>query len=226
MSGELAAKLSGVLGSLYDAALEPEQWPAVLAAIRTAVGAEVSALFHWDAGASPVTGNVSAISGYPESSVATYEKYFSRIDIRRPAVTGLPPGTVYLDDRQMAFADVSRSEIFHDFYRPRGLGHCMAAQFFADPVRISMLSVHRPLSHGAFRPDEVAFFESLTPHLIRALQLQRQLARARHVAQGMAVGLDHFQIAVILVDRDAKANACRPPPRTRAVGCTRISVAP
>ncbi|MEO9190945.1 MAG: LuxR C-terminal-related transcriptional regulator [Acetobacteraceae bacterium] len=37
----------------------------------------------------------------------------------------------------------------------------------------------------------------------RHLQVQRQLNRARGMSRGLAVGLDHFQLAVFLVDRDS-----------------------
>jgi DNA-binding CsgD family transcriptional regulator len=203
MSGDLSAELPALLGLIYDATLDPGQWATALAAINAAVGGEVSALLHWDNRTTPVASNVTAVSGYPETAIKAYENYFGPIDVRRPAFAALPQGAVYVDDRHMAFAEVERSEIQHDFYRPLGIGHGMAAKLFDDAARTSLLSVHRPLAHGAFRARDVALLESLTPHLVRALQLQRQVATARHVARAAAVGLDHFHVAVLIVDAEA-----------------------
>ncbi|HET8997461.1 MAG TPA: helix-turn-helix transcriptional regulator [Acetobacteraceae bacterium] len=197
------AGLSPLLGAIYDAPLEPAQWEETIAQLRTALGGAAAAFFHFDS-AVPGRTNATILDGYASSSAAEYTQHFGGRDIRMPHVLRLESAGVYADDRQMPFADVARSEIFQDFYRPLGLGHGIATKLFGDQTRISVLSVHRPRRGSGFDPKAVALLETVAPHLVRALQLQRQVERARSLAHGLAAGLDHFHMPVFLVDRGAR----------------------
>jgi hypothetical protein len=70
-------------------------------------------------------------------------------------IVRLSPGGIYVDDQQLSFDQVAQSEIFNDFYRPMGIGHGMGANLLADGRRTSILSLHRNLQDGGFRPEEV-----------------------------------------------------------------------
>jgi DNA-binding CsgD family transcriptional regulator len=105
-----------------------------------------------------------------------------------------------VDDRQMPFSAVAESEIFQDLYRPLGLGHGIAATLFSSGQRFGVLSMHRGLVNGAFSQDGIALFERIAPHVVRAMQMHRQVQRAEQLAQGVALTLDHFSLAVFFVD--------------------------
>lgn len=177
-----------------------DSWDAALDDVMQVAGAEVSALFVEDRSRSPTTFDVISLRGYPENVPEAYTSYFVGRDVRMPALAGLPPGQLYADDHTMPFAQIEHSEIYNDFYRPIGVAHGMAAVPFHDEKRFGIFSAHRAIRAGNFRPDDVTFFERLSPHLTRALQVRRQVARAEAVASGLAVALDHFQMAVLLAD--------------------------
>ncbi len=191
---------NSVITSIYDAALDEKLWAPALDAICRAVGAKVSIFFYRDITSVRTHCAVTAATGYTEQLLDDYRKYYGNLDVRLPAFAALSPGQVYVDDREMSFSDVVRSEIFQDWYRPVGLGHGMAMVLFQSPERAGALSVHRGLPGGAFPEPSVAFFERLTPHVIRALQLHGQMRRAEVLANGLALTLDHFPLAVLLVD--------------------------
>jgi DNA-binding CsgD family transcriptional regulator len=147
---------------------------------------------------------VSAMSGWTENDAARYHAYYGSICTRTPVVTALSPGQVYVDDRQLAFEAVADSEIFNDFFRPRGIGYCMGATLFKAENRNGLISVHRALQSGPFSTESVTLFEYLAPHIVRALQMHRQVQRAEELARGLAVTLDHFPLAVLLVAAGGK----------------------
>ena len=189
-----------LIGRVYDAGLGAASWDSALDDIMLAVGADVSALFVEDRSRLPAAYDAFALRGYPDYVTAAYSAHFADRDIRLPAVRRLQPREAYVDDRNMPFEEIQRSEIYNDFYRPIGVAHAMAVLPVNEGKRFGIFSVHRAINAGNFRPEEVALFEHLSPHVIRALQLQRQLARANGVAASLSAALDHFPIAVLLTD--------------------------
>ena len=194
--------LARLTSRMYDAGLGTNSWDAAVDDVMQAIGAEVSALFIVDRSRTPAATDVVAHRGFPENAPDRYSSYFSDRDVQVPPALRLMAGQIYLDDRTMPFAQVERSEIYHDFYRPIGVAHCMGAVPFNDGRRFGILSAHRATRAGSFRPEEIARFEHISPHLTRALQLQRQVARANAVAGGLVVALDHFPMAVLLANEE------------------------
>jgi DNA-binding CsgD family transcriptional regulator len=191
-------------GAIYDAAIAPSEWPQTLSAIREALSGDVSILYSRDSALTMRHFEVSAVSGWTENDVQRYHAYYGSICTRTPVVTALPAGQVYVDDRQLAFKTVTDSEIFTDFFRPLGIGHCMGATLFKAECRNGLMSVHRALESGPFPLESVALYEYLAPHIVRALQLHRQMQRAEALAGGLALTLDHFPLAVMLVTAEGK----------------------
>ena len=193
------ALLTDLIGTIYDAGLGAEAWSTVLERIGQMVGADGSAFYVDDHQKGAF--EVLSLRGYPASAANAYMSYFVTRDVRRPVALALPTHSVYVDDRHMAFADVARSEIFNDFYRPARLeGHSIATLPFKQKHRFAVLSVHRSVNASSFDPVTIAMFGRLSPHIARAVQLQRQIARANLMSEGLATALDHFGMAVLLCD--------------------------
>jgi DNA-binding CsgD family transcriptional regulator len=192
--------LNHLIGQLYDAGLEAISWESALDQVMQAVDAEVSALLVEDRSRRPTGLDILSLRGYPDDVPSRYGSYFVDHDIRQPAIDNLSAGQLYVDNRTMPFSVIEQSEIYNDFYRPIGVAHGMGAVAFNDGKRFGILSVHRALKAGEFRPKDILLFERIAPHLTRALHVQRQVARANAVADGLAVALRHFQMAVLLVD--------------------------
>ena len=188
------------VGAVYEAALAPALWPEVIDRIRCQTDGALAAMFYRDDVLDGQTFSLLGTSGYPAASLAAYACHFSARDIRSPTIARLSPHEVYLDDRQLAFADVSRSAIYNDLFRPIDGGRAMGANLFSEAGRFCVLSVHRSVRGGEFRRDEVEGFARLVPHVVRALQVYRQIARSNRIAHGLASALDHMGMAVLLVD--------------------------
>ena len=197
-------RIADLIGQIYDAGLGVEVWDFALDAITRAIGAEVSTLFVQDRSGSATGMDVLALRGYPHHVPNTYAAYFAERDVRAPAFFRLPVGEIYADDRAMPFAEIQNSEIYNDFYRPIGVARGIGFLPFKEGRRFGILSAHRAIQAGDFRPEEIALLERLSPHVQRALQLHGQIARAKAVAGGLSVALNHFQIAVLLVDEQVQ----------------------
>ncbi len=192
-----------IIGQIYDAGAG-QGWDAALRSIRDATGSAGSCFFFQDRSRPVTLTETTHHSGYPEQSVADYARYYATLDVRLPAARALQPGELYLDDRTMAFDEVRASAIYNEFYKPADLAQCMGLVLFADRGRSGYFTLHRSVGAGAFRATEVALLERLTPHLIRAMQIQRQVEQAQVLAGGLELALDHFPTAVMLVAANAR----------------------
>ena len=201
--GTVSSDLNDLIGHIYDAAADATRWNSVAEGIRRSFAAEVGILFSSDAGAFTPSLSLGRV-GYGDNELADYAAHFQARDLRIPTIMRMGLGEVYVDDWHFPFAEVERSEIFDGFYRPLNAGRGLAVRLFEDGVRSSMFSVHKAIGHPGFSDVEVEMARDLAPHLIRALQLQRQLANAQTLANGMALALDHFSKPVWLVNATAK----------------------
>jgi DNA-binding CsgD family transcriptional regulator/GAF domain-containing protein len=188
----------------YDAGMNRDLWPQVAEAVRGAIGADVTCLFQRDIGMQLTVNEVTAMSGWTAATIAPYNDYYGHRDTRSTAVAGVPVGGVYADDRQMPFADVARSEIYQDYFKPLGLAHGIATPLFREVNRQGVLSAHRSLPQGGFPEGAILLLEALAPHLVRAFQLQRQIQRAEAIAGGLKLTLDHFPLPVFLLNTSAQ----------------------
>ena len=89
-------------------------------------------------------------------------RHYAAVDIRFPYAAGLRPGDVYVDDVPFPYAEVTRSEIFNDFYRPTRLGRTVAAMLFNARDRLSLIIVHRALGRAEFSDVETKRMQLLT----------------------------------------------------------------
>jgi DNA-binding CsgD family transcriptional regulator len=188
-----------LVAAIYEAGVDPEKWPHTLGRIREALGGEATCLFSRDSTLAMKRADCFAYEGYTPEVLDDYQEYYGSVDTRTRLVAACADGAVYVDDRQMSFADVTETEIFQDFFRPLRLGYGMASPLFKGSGRHGVLSVHRPLAASNFSSRSIELFEYLAPHVVRALQVNRQIQRARTLADSLSVTLDHFPTAVLIV---------------------------
>lgn len=188
-----------LLAAIYEAGVDPDKWPMALSLIREALGGEAICLFSRDSTLALKHADCFAFDGYTPEALAAYQQYYGSLDTRTPPVAACPEGTVYIDDRQMSFDKIKETEIFQDWFRPQRLGYGIATPLFKEGGRHGVLSTHRRLGRSNFAPHSIELFEYLSPHVVRALQVNRQIQRARIVADSFRVSLDHFPTAVLLV---------------------------
>lgn len=189
-----------LVGAIYDAVLVPDGWTSAVAAVAAALGCHGGTLLFQDrSGHAPHT-DLTAVTGYPDGAAQLYDAHFAQQDDRLGQVLAAQPGQVLADGWTMDHAAFLRTELYGDFYRPFGMARGIGVRLFAEGSRIGVLSGFRGLERGPFDAAEIRLLERLASHLMRSLQLKRQLDRAVAVASGLASGLDRFPQAVLLLD--------------------------
>lgn len=111
-------------------------------------------------------------------------------------------------------AELKRTAFHGDWLRQLDIFHMMGAVLPIGDDSIGILGIHRPERAGFFSQADRHQLAGLLPHLLRAFQLRRKLARSQSIASTLSLVLDQSEYAIVVVDGDrnmvfANANAER-----------------
>jgi len=176
----------GLVDRIYESAVEPELWRAILAELAVLTGSEFGCLFAIG------PNGLRWIAGEPaqvliEESLARGLENPRLVEARKHEHAG------FLTDHDIFTPDqMDELPFYRDFMRPRGYGWC-AGTFIELPTGETLvLNVERALGAGPITRDLVKRLDALRPHLARAASLSARLGlqRAQSLAQLFAeVGL-------------------------------------
>jgi DNA-binding CsgD family transcriptional regulator len=189
-----------LIGRIYDAAIQSGLWPEALARLAAAVGG---------------TRIVIGIHDLTTRSVAIMAPRMHPADIdnggdraRRDHDGGpskraglFPAGHALYAERFAPRRALTRGG-FHDrWYRALGLGAAgFAVNFHIEQGVPALCGIRRPTREGAFAADEIALFERIAPHLVRAVEVQRRLWRLALARQPACVDTGRDHTGSILID--------------------------
>ena len=200
-----------LLHLVYKAALDGSLWPEVLAAFSTKFGCAAAVLYDRNIVNDERSIGLNASLGYSDQAHADFAAYFRYRDIHvRRTLPAAVTGHVYLDDRDIAFAELEATEIQTDFYRRNGVGHVGGIILAKRSTQFSVLSVHRSLRFGPFTTDEVALLDQIAPHLVRAWEITGTLRRASDDTRALLGALGALGATVFVVDATGTVSRMSP----------------
>lgn len=194
--------VQGLVGQVYDAAIDPELWPAVLENITTALDASVLALFIAEAEVNDV--GIFLSTGLSDDAISDYIGYYAEKDVwysetyrqRPPAAVPRLSHEWFPDDA------LERTEFYNDLLRSADVFyHCGCALRYDGPA-MSVFNVERPKRSGPFGKRHLELCGRLAPHLSRAVDIHRRFSDLQGT-QGAALDvLNRLPMGVLLIDED------------------------
>jgi DNA-binding CsgD family transcriptional regulator len=188
----------GLIGRIYDAALDADAWEDVLVELTDAVGgAQVMMGLHdVEAGMS----RVIAPRMDPED-LRSYRDHWGTGDILWRRTNRAPVGEILHAERFVPRNEFVRTAIFNEWHRPQRLGAAgLGVNLYSVNGLPAVCGIKAPAHRDEFSSEVVALFTTVAPHLARSVRLQRRLAqvgRARDAARQAAFTRP---IGVIFVD--------------------------
>jgi DNA-binding CsgD family transcriptional regulator len=166
-------ELLRVVAMIYDAALDPAQWPAVLQAVSAYLGADGASL-----AIDQRQGLFALNAGCGEEALRGYDAHWHAVNPLWPGLLQAPTATVLVDRQALPDGAYLAGEFYNDFVRPRGLLANMSIKMLETPPAAAALALHRLQRPGAaaFGAADQARAALLAPHLARAMQLTDRLA--------------------------------------------------
>ncbi len=191
------------IGLLYQAAIEPEHWPAALAAVARESGASFANLFL--AGKDGETRPQSLLGGdYARESAEPYVQYYHKIDPRLQLAKRMPEGVLYACHHHFDEDFVTGDETYQDFLIPYDIRFTAACTLIDEGGAEVVLGVLRNARRGPFDDASLGRLRGLAPHIKRAAQISRRLAGAPAIREGLHSLLELMDRPVIFTDVDRR----------------------
>ena len=196
---------SSLLEALYDAALNPMDWPRVAQLFAQALESESCAIWHLDlaqgaAGILGLTGNFDA------KAISDYEAYYHQKDLVAIRMAQSGRGQAMLSTEVVREAEFLDSEIFVDYAKPMRLGFfwSVGGVIPVEAQVMGAIGIHRPRGARAFQEEDKRRLALLLPHFSRAMQLQRRLQGLTQHNRIVVDALEKLSVGMIAVDAQAK----------------------
>jgi DNA-binding CsgD family transcriptional regulator len=195
-------ELSKLISSVYDAALDPTQWPRLAQMLAQSFGAESSAIFQINltqgsAALMGITGNFDA------KAMSEYEAYYHQKDLWASAMSKSAAGRAMLGTDILGEAEFLNSEIFNDFAKRIEMFWFLGSVVALEKQFMGAIGIHRPHGARAFEADDKHHLDRLLPHLSRAMLLQRRLQGLTQDNRIVLDALGKLSVGMIAVDAQA-----------------------
>jgi DNA-binding CsgD family transcriptional regulator/PAS domain-containing protein len=189
-----------LIALIYDAASNPDAWPAFLESLAGVIGGHFVSLGYVRAGAPAMS--VAASARWDPAALGDYVRYYGERDPWK--VEGIRKGIfrqgfVALGEEVLSEADLQRTEFYNDYARKFGLRGGLAGVILNDGQSVALINAPR-LPNTIFGGGEIQLFKQLLPHLERALQIHQRLTRLESEREATADAFDQLPGAMILAD--------------------------
>jgi DNA-binding CsgD family transcriptional regulator len=193
-----------LIDRIYEAAVLPELWPAVLDDLSVVGKGAWAVLFsltpdhwHW----------VATEEGTRVATLYIAEGWPQRCDRMDRLLSRRHAG--FLGDLDVyTREEMDREPVFTEFHRPRGLGWGTATAIPVPTGEMLVFDIERRFETGPVELQTVARLDSLRPHLARAGLLSARLAFER--AKAAAMALDLIGLPAAVIGRNARIVTANP----------------
>lgn len=190
-----------LIPSIYDAAVEPEQWPDILRRLSELTGNSATYLCHV-----PMTNPAAGYTWLHEFDPASVEAY--KRDFAGPHYSGVmacivnPVGAL-IDRRAIADdATFERDPGHQALLGSQGLYHGLVSPVFRDQTTLSALLCWRDRRRGPIDQSSTEVLQLLMPHLTRAVGIHQRMARLANDVALLSGTLQNLNLGVVTVASD------------------------
>jgi DNA-binding CsgD family transcriptional regulator len=201
-------RLSGLIGNIYDAALDPSLWVGVVAKCAQFVGGPAAALFSKDAASK--TGNSAYYSGIDLLYKQLYFEKYIKLDPLTIghffAQIGEPVAVADI----ISYDEFLETRAYREWGRPQGLVDVLNVALDKTATSAAMFCVFRHERDGLVDDEMRRRMRLIVPHLRRAVLIGRVIDLKTAEAATFADTLDGLSAGMFLVDatgRIVHANA-------------------
>lgn len=195
-----------LLELIYEAATDPSGWQPFLAALSGAVGGGMTCLTIEHPGQSDRP--LAITHGLDPRALQVYSEHFVAVDPFQPIIRNEAEGLINLGEPYIPPRDLSRTEIFNDWYRPNGLATSSIGGTVLKRGDVpSVLGIYQIRGDTEYGDEDLDLARRLMPHVKRALQIHYRLGEAARTSATLLSAMDELAFGVVLVSRDGRVLA-------------------
>ncbi|WP_162537208.1 helix-turn-helix transcriptional regulator [Granulicella sp. WH15] len=190
-----------LIETIYAAVQQPELWTNVLEGIARNIHGESTTLF-----ARMPDDQLFSMTRTDPDAWNAYAGYYSAVNpLMQRCDAMFVDGEVRYAHHAMPDRDLVKTEFYNDFFVPYDMHYSMGIKV---PLRgdlpAAYITCQRPHAKGPFKEHEGLVYQTLLPHLRRALSLHLQLMQTNSRILGLEAALNAFDHAVLGLDQDGK----------------------
>jgi DNA-binding CsgD family transcriptional regulator/PAS domain-containing protein len=196
-------QVASLIGDIYDAALDPSRWTAVLRRTRDVIGGSAAAVFSKDARTKRLQ-IYHHCGGMDPSYRQLYFDQYERLDpttgIEVMSAVGEPIGIVHI----MALEDFRKTRSDPECRRPQGVADFAAAALDKTATCAVHFGVFRQHQHGFVDDDTRQRMRQIVPHIRRAILIGKVIEHKTAEAATFADALDGLSAGMFVVDAEGR----------------------
>lgn len=186
-----------IVGKIYDAALDADEWHGALSGIASTVGAVAG----FTAGLDVRHGRGAywyAIGHTPETQ-NIYNERFLTLDPTLEHIVKAP-GQAFACSDYLTDAAVASSPFHQEFLIPAGIRYVLSGVTKAQGSRVNFFGFQRSVLQEPFGKAETEFMQRLIPHLARADEIANKINRISDEKRLAISMLDRIDYGILLVN--------------------------
>ena len=189
-----------LLDTLYECPTDFSRWPHFLRQVADCFGSFAAVI--QDANSTATNFNFFCLHGLKHDAFLTYADHLSEDPLS--SLTSQLMGMAFSDHQLMPEEVFKASGMYRKVFRPNGIEYRLAAMCRNDETHVTALGVFRGVSQSPFTLAERDRFEAFTPHIRRAIRLQRQFAAVEESRWGAMEALESLPMGVIACDEQTR----------------------
>lgn len=191
-----------LVGSIYEAGIEPARWPLVVRALVERVNARTMILFSTPV--APERFSFIAEHGTDPEWEALYNRHYTTGDVNPAAIAyrRLPVGQPRADWMIVPQEQMRRSPFYNEWALPQNYHHFAGMITELGPGRIGGFMFSRTQRQGAVDENEIAFLSALAPHLCRAVAMSRRIGAMEGRLRLYEALFDAAKEAIVVIEED------------------------
>jgi len=190
-------EFSAVVGKIYDAALEPDAWPAALRGVCAFADCKTAVLMSHDVFDKAPPWQLEV--GHGEHWTRLYHAKYLAVNPFMADVPLLAEGEQIFASSRPQYATLLESDFYNGWLKPQGLIDATLLVVEKSMNNMTTLSNIRSDEQGLFDPAAVARIGLLYPHLRRAVLIARTLDHQRRRLADDAAILDSLAAGMFLL---------------------------
>lgn len=182
----------GLIDDIYEAGAHPEHWPAALKTLADQTGSIDATMGGQTASQVPLLVSVRT----DPARVRSYAEHYHSRNALQLALHTTPIGQPVLDAMVVDTQSFRASEFYNDWCVPQDYLHGAALNLATSQGWRATLMVS---GRHEYDQDALKLFRVMTPHLIRAFQLNQVLHETQSLGMGAFAALEYLDRGALLV---------------------------
>lgn len=196
-------RLSHLLGTIYEAALDPANWSICLEEVRRELDGNFASLIVRAGTGSDLGLIVSRGGGLVETNPGNPM-------IALSPLTGIPSDRLVTLRDLLSDAEWRATAYYRDWCAPHDVFHVMAADIRTRDGGVYGFRVTRGEEAPPFSPRDREVGERLLPHIKRALNLQLSIHQDRKVISLYSRAMAQLMVGAVVLDQNSEVIECNP----------------